>query len=243
MLQPIVTLNFPMYISNFYLKQALENYKIMTQMPPAKTRERLLTSACRLFAEKGYQDTTIAEICEQAETNIASVNYHFRDKANLYLEAWRHAFQEDLKAYPPDGGLTADTPAEQRLDTRIKSLIARIADPNLHFFAIIHKELTQQTGLLDKIMTEEINPQRQAMIALVKELLGPGATDKQIQFCHASISGQCMHMLQVKNMKLNAETRRFVMDLKDAKAYAEHVVQFSLAGIKAMRATNSPING
>ena len=45
-----------------------------------KTRNRLLITASRIFAEKGFQETTIAEICEQAETNIASVNYHFRDK-------------------------------------------------------------------------------------------------------------------------------------------------------------------
>ena len=215
----------------------------MTKAPVAKTRERLLTTACRLFSEKGFQDTTVAEICEQAETNIASVNYHFRDKANLYLEAWRYAFQEDLKAYPPEGGLSADTSAEQRLESRIKSLIARIVDPDLHFFAIIHKELAQQSGLLDTIMAQEINPQRQAMISVIKELLGPNATDKQVQFCHASINGQCMHMLQVKNLKLNAETRRFIMDLNDAQAYAEHVLQFSLAGIRSLRAANDAVAG
>jgi len=49
-----------------------------------KTRNRLLTAASRIFAEKGFQESTIAEICEQADSNIASVNYHFRDKETLY---------------------------------------------------------------------------------------------------------------------------------------------------------------
>ncbi len=205
---------------------------------PLKTRQRLLVTASRIFAEKGYQDATIAEICEQAETNIASVNYHFGDKENLYLEAWRYAFQEDLRNHPSDGGIDASTPAEVRLAGRITSLIARIADPNSSFFAIVHKEMAQQTSLLQKIMEQEINPERQALSALIKELLGEQATDKQIQFCHASIIGQCFHLLKVKNMKLSDETRRYVMDLNDAQAFAEHVVKFSLAGIAAIRQDN-----
>ncbi|MGR9013474.1 MAG: CerR family C-terminal domain-containing protein [Gammaproteobacteria bacterium] len=206
--------------------------------PPLKTRQRLLVTASRIFAEKGYQDATIAEICEQAETNIASVNYHFGDKENLYLEAWRYAFQEDLRHHPSDGGIDPNTSAEVRLAGRIKSLIARIADPDSSFFAIVHKEMAQQTSLLQKIMEQEINPERQALIALIKEVLGENATDKQIQFCHASIIGQCFHLLKVKNMKLSEETRRYVMDLKDAEAFAEHVVKFSLAGIAAIRHDN-----
>jgi TetR/AcrR family transcriptional regulator, regulator of cefoperazone and chloramphenicol sensitivity len=202
---------------------------------PLKTRQRLLITASRIFAEKGYQDATIAEICEQAKTNVASVNYHFNDKENLYLEAWRYAFQQDLQNHPSDGGVDENTPAPMRLAGRIKSLIARIADPQSHFFAIVHKEMAQQTRLLQIIMEQEINPERRALNALIRECLGPEATDKQIQFCHASIVGQCFHLLKVKHMKLSEETRRYVMDVSEAEAYADHVVKFSLAGIAAIR--------
>ncbi len=204
----------------------------------ASTRHRLLLAASRIFAEKGYQDATIAEICEQAGTNIASVNYHFRDKENLYLEAWRHAFQEDLASHPSDGGLDANAPADIKLAARIRSLIRRIASPDSHFFAIVHREMAQQTRLLEKIMAQEINPERQAMNALVQELLGEGATEQQVKFCHASIVGQCFHLLKVKHLRLNQETQCYVLDMKDAEAYAEHVIQFSLAGIRAVRTGN-----
>ena len=93
-----------------------------------KTRDRLLIAACKIFAEKGFQDATIAEICAQAKTNIASVNYHFRDKESLYLEAWRFTFNRELLLYPPDHGLVADASPEQKLAGRIKSLLNRLAD-------------------------------------------------------------------------------------------------------------------
>jgi AcrR family transcriptional regulator len=211
--------------------------------PALKTQERLLITASRMFADKGYQETTIADICEQAQTNIASVNYHFKDKENLYLQAWRYAFQQDLKNHPSDGGIAEDTNAEQRLAGRIRSLIARIADPNSHFFAIVHKEMALQTNLLEKIMEQEINPERLAMITLISELLGENATQKQIQFCHASIMGQCFHLLKVKHLKVSDATRSYMMDLKDAALYAEHIVAFSLAGIKAIREQNLALAG
>ncbi len=200
-----------------------------------KTRNRLLTAASRIFAEKGFQESTIAEICEQAETNIASVNYHFRDKETLYLEAWRFAFNRELKLYPPDGGLSPDAPAELRLAERIRALINRVSDDNSYSFAIINKEMAQPTRLLSDILEKEINPQRLQMLDLLKECLGQDASDEQIHYCHTSIMGQCFQLLRLKHMHSTRHFRRPASDLSDTKAFAEHVVQFSLAGIQAIR--------
>src|SRR3954452_23588526 len=50
------------------------------------TRDRLLDAAERLFAEHGYQATTMRGLTAEADANIASVNYHFGCKQSL-LEA------------------------------------------------------------------------------------------------------------------------------------------------------------
>ena len=200
-----------------------------------KTRERLLTAASRIFAEQGFQESTIADICERAETNIASVNYHFGDKESLYLEAWRYAFNQELDNHPSDGGIPEAAPAEQRLAGRIRSLIARVADDNSYSFAIINKEMAQPTRLLADILEKEINPQRLQMLALLKECLGQAATEQHIHYCHTSIMGQCFQLLRLKHMQSARNFPHYPGDLSDSKAFAEHVVQFSLAGIQAIR--------
>jgi AcrR family transcriptional regulator len=200
-----------------------------------KTRNRLLIAASRIFAEKGFQEATIAEICVQAETNIASVNYHFRDKETLYLEAWRFAFKRELSLYPPDGGIADDAPVEQRLAARIKAFIYRVADDNSYSFAIINKEMAQPTRLLADIMEKEINPQRLQMLGLLKECLGQSASDEQIHYCHTSIMGQCFQLLRLKHIQNTRHFRSHPSDLSDSKAFADHVVRFSLAGIQAIR--------
>jgi len=52
------------------------------------TRERLLDTAERLFAERGFAATSVRDITAAAECNLAAVNYHFGGKSNLYREAF-----------------------------------------------------------------------------------------------------------------------------------------------------------
>src|SRR4051812_24113332 len=53
-----------------------------------QSRERLLLSAMRLFAEQGFARTSTREIALAAGTNIASISYYFGDKAGLYRAAF-----------------------------------------------------------------------------------------------------------------------------------------------------------
>jgi AcrR family transcriptional regulator len=45
--------------------------------PADTTRDRLLDTAERCFAEHGYQATTMRAVTTEAAANIAAVNYHF----------------------------------------------------------------------------------------------------------------------------------------------------------------------
>ena len=47
------------------------------------TRERILTAAAPLFAEKGFEATGVRAIASAAEVNLAAVNYHFGSKDAL----------------------------------------------------------------------------------------------------------------------------------------------------------------
>lgn len=205
-----------------------------------RTRRQLLCAACGIFAEKGFRAGTIAEICSRAGTNVAAVNYHFGNKKNLYKEAWRHAYNQTLKTCPPDGGISPGAPAEERLRGRITSLLKRISSPAFHDFAIIHKELASPTGLLQEILQKEINPQREAIHAIIRELLGPEASEQQVHFCHTSIVGQCFHLLKIRQLPAKEKNGGTPCDIDDIAAYGEHIFRFSLAGILALRCPPSP---
>lgn len=50
----------------------------------AATREALLDAGTDLFAERGFEGTTVDAIARRANANKAMIHYHFRNKEGLY---------------------------------------------------------------------------------------------------------------------------------------------------------------
>ena len=78
-----------MIFKRWFEKGALGN---MTR-PSDITRERILKAAERLFADRGYEETSIRAIVAKARVNQAAINYHFGGKDGLYREVLRTAFR------------------------------------------------------------------------------------------------------------------------------------------------------
>jgi AcrR family transcriptional regulator len=211
------------------------------------TRQRLLAAASEVFAEKGFWETTHAEICEKAKANTAAVNYHFGSKENLYVEAWKYSFERSVEAHPLDGGIKPSAPVRDRLRGRILAFMQRIADPDNHEVEIMHKEMANPTGLLTQALPQAIEPMRQGMRSIVQELLGEGASEQQVSFCVMSLVGQCFGpMLHLRRASLAPGIPRPASPPfeSDVEELADHVTQFSLAGIRgiheeANKASNS----
>ena len=50
------------------------------------TRDRLLGTAARLFADNGFATVSVRDICRDAGANVAAVNYHFTSKDTLFRD-------------------------------------------------------------------------------------------------------------------------------------------------------------
>ena len=160
----------------------------------AGTRERLLEVACDLFAKKGYPSTSISEITRLAGANKASVNYHFGNKEKLYQEAWRHAHEQFTAQVPPEGGVGLDRPAEERLRGRIRAGLRRAMVGNAIEFGIMRNEMANPTGLLHQVIDDTIRPIRQATQAILRELLGPQASNLEVELCEVCVVAPWMHV-------------------------------------------------
>jgi len=202
-------------------------------------QQRLLEAARLTFAEKGYHHGTVAEICERAGANIAAVNYYFRSKDNLYVEAWRQTFARSVSKHPPDGGAPATAPPEDRLRGRIRAIVERIADPKSHEFDIVHKEFANPTGLLSEAMIQAIEPIQRGMTAVVQELLGPSVSSQQVMLCEKSIMTQCIHFLMSERFQQTLpESVRLPLPPPpnvDPQTLADHIFRFCLAGLRGVR--------
>jgi AcrR family transcriptional regulator len=70
-----------------------------TRRRPAEVRALLLEAAERLFARKGYADTTTDDIAADAGVTRSVMYRHFPSKADLFREAVLNPFMEFLRDY------------------------------------------------------------------------------------------------------------------------------------------------
>jgi AcrR family transcriptional regulator len=70
------------------------------------TKERVLSAALNVFAERGYQAATVEEIADRAGMTKGAVYYWFRDKedlaADLQAELWMQIATEAQRVLDPD---------------------------------------------------------------------------------------------------------------------------------------------
>jgi AcrR family transcriptional regulator len=82
-----------------------------TSAQAAETRETILRVAGELFAERGYQATSIADIASAAGATKGAVFHHFKSKDELFVEIWRQ-LQLDMDADARAAALAALDPAD-----------------------------------------------------------------------------------------------------------------------------------
>lgn len=204
------------------------------------TRERLLEAASKIFAEKGYHDATVGEICSAARTNVAAINYHFGSKEQLYAEVWRFAFDLANEAYPPEGGLGPEAPAEERLRGTIHSLVGKTVDPGRlgHVGKLLLREMVHPTEVLQQVKRDALHPLHERTHRLIQELLGPKASRRQVVFCEMSIIHQCIATgicLYRGQMPPGMQAELDLPGEELVEVITKHIAEFSLGGLRAVR--------
>ncbi len=82
-----------------------------TSAQAAETRETILRVAGELFAERGYQATSVADIASAAGATKGAVFHHFKSKDELFVEIW-HQLQLDMDADARTAAVAALDPAD-----------------------------------------------------------------------------------------------------------------------------------
>ena len=200
------------------------------------TREQILCAAEKLFAEKGFSNTSIRDITEKANCNIAAVNYHFHGKENLYIEVFRLHMRtiRNLRINAVREFLS-NKPEQKTLEELIQIFATAFLEPFL--------ENGCGERLMELMMRERYDPHLPQHI-FVEEIIQPvktimkdallqtcsGLSDTEAEFCIHSIVGQLDHIIQAQELfKGMDKTTVSVLDLSKAM---EHVIRFSVGGVR-----------
>ena len=160
--------------------------------PSDITRERILKAAERLFAERGYDGTSIRTIVAKAKVNQAAINYHFEGKDGLYREVLRAAFRaltEDQLAHGEEiKTMSREAALSEFVRRQLRPLTAR--DEFSRSLRIFNWETVRPTAVFRKLMSEEATPFMGLAVDLIRRFL-PDADQRTLTVAAIWLLGQC----------------------------------------------------
>jgi AcrR family transcriptional regulator len=197
-----------------------------------KARTRILEAAALVFAERGYEEATVREICERADVNLAAVNYYFGGKERLYIEILervhsRQGQQPTMPEWPPG------TPAPAKLRHFIGSFLTHLLRQKEEPWEmrLMMREILGPTPAGKKFLTAQFRKGFDQLQGILDEMLAaevPAYKRHQIAF---SIFGQCIYYHAAgRIIPLVIEESEWQAHYS-VEQLAEHITQMCLAAL------------
>ena len=190
-----------------------------------------MKAAERLFAERGYEATSIRAIVAKARLNQAAINYHFAGKDGLYREVLRAAFRaltEDQVAHLEEARAM---PRERALGDfvrrQLRPLTAR--DEISRYLRIFNWEAVRPTAVFRKLASEEAAPFMGVAVELVRRFL-PDADQRTLTIAAVWLIGQCSVFVRNRE-QLAGPPAELALDEAAVDALAELLSRWAVGGL------------
>lgn len=192
-------------------------------------RKQIIDTALGLFAEKGFEGTSIRDIAEKAAVNVAMVNYYFGTKEKLFEQiieykslATRGILDEILK--------NESLSPIQKIEAVIDSYIEKLFTHRM-FHRLIQQELilNQRESLQNSIVNNFI-PNALIIKSIIETGIKKGDFKKvDIELTIASLNGTINHILLSKKFcnRLMNKSDDYIPyeDIKFKKRVSTHLKQ------------------
>ena len=191
-----------------------------------QARERLLSCALLLFAEKGYARTSTREIALAAQVNISAISYYFGDKANLYRTVFN-----DPRTNPnvdPELFEQAELPLREGIAILMRSFVESFKQGEMaqHCLKLHLREMLEPTGLWIEEIDQQIKPAHQAFVKFLAGHCGAARVDDDLHRLAFAISGLALTMM-VSSDVIFAVRPSLIRDEKAIDRFAERLCDYA----------------
>jgi AcrR family transcriptional regulator len=152
-------------------------YRPIGQMPSHQdSRKRLIQTALKLFASRGYHNTSIADILRQSGCKRGSLYYYFSSKEEL-----GHAvIDEELRLLAEQGAGSHLQTNEHPIDRLLKTLDDVPAVLKLETIGSVATAIGVRMATSEEGFRERLGGRLEAMMEQVEEMVRRGIADGQI---------------------------------------------------------------
>jgi AcrR family transcriptional regulator len=161
-------------------------------------KEHIIDKAVDLFANKGFEGTSIRDIAAAAEVNVAMINYYFGTKEKLFealVQAKAAGTRDALDEIAKNKTLTS----MEKVDLVIENFVTRIFTGR-KFHRVIHQEIMlSNREPLNQIIVNILIPNSNSIRGLIEEGIKRGEFQKvDPQLTVASLIGTINQVVQSK---------------------------------------------
>lgn len=170
------------------------------------TKQSIIEAAGELFALRGIDGTGIRAIVQKAGTALSSVNYHFKNKEDLYEECINYVVREKInlnKIYTSLDNHSVSTPQDiaNLLYKAIRDLFYLVLNPEFPnwYGVLLIRAKHEKHPVSERIMSEVSAPER------IKEFILehiPGIREEEAYLWVFSITGQLQNFVLAKKTVL-----------------------------------------
>jgi len=132
-----------------------------------QTKALILDTALEMFRERGYEETTMRSIAEQAGVALGNAYYYFRSKEHLIQAFYGRTHEEHLRVCLP--ALEKERSLKARLLTVLRLKI-RTLEPYHQFSGVLFRTAADPQSPLNPFAPES-DPVRSASIALFESIV------------------------------------------------------------------------
>jgi AcrR family transcriptional regulator len=153
------------------------------------TRERIQAVALELFAEQGYDKTSLREIAERLDVTKAALYYHFKSKEDIVSSLVEDYFGQidELVAW---GRTLPKTPASRA--EVLRRYFDIVAGGSEVFRMLQHNQASVNSMAAAKHRSELFRERMDALVSLLTEPDAPLASQLRAAVALASVSFGCM---------------------------------------------------
>jgi AcrR family transcriptional regulator len=199
-----------------------EGGSILRERKKQKTRETIVSAAMKLFTERGYEHTTIADIAEAAVVSPRTVSTYFPTKEDILFADTPELHRLFARA------LEDRSPGVSALDA-LREIIAQSLDLGPHELQrrriVGHHESLRHSQRVRRAQFEEI------MVDAIATDLGAGPDDIRPQIVAAALLAA---FNTIRERDLTATSDSFSSE--QAMAVVDDVIGFVRAGLQAFKA-------
>lgn len=188
-----------------------------------QTREKIARLALELFAERGYDETTLADIAEAADVSPRTIFAYYESKEDI-LFCEEGAFIDRLKTMleeRPPGTTTIDA---------IREFFGSIEPPDDQ--AMLRKKVISATPALEMGMRGRHSQLEPMLVKSIARDLGAGPDDMRPLLIAASMTAAFM---SVRDRLFEAEAGGEPISHDQAFEILDQVLEFTRAGVEALR--------